>query len=57
MTTIQEVTERLRAEYVEMPGLQLKAQEVQSFFGIERAMCQMVLDTLGNAKFLCVYAD
>ncbi len=57
MKTIQDVTQRVRAEYLEMPGLQLKAEQVQRLCGIERTTCQMVLDTLVNAKFLCVKAD
>ena len=48
----QEVLERLRAEYLEMPGLQLTVEQVQRLCGIERAMCRVVLDTLVEAKFL-----
>jgi hypothetical protein len=40
-----------------MPGLRLKADQVQRLCGIERSMCQMVLDTLVDAKFLCVKTD
>ena len=54
MRTIDDVIERLRAEYLEMPGLRLKAEQVQRLCGIERTICQMSLDSLVNAKFLCV---
>jgi hypothetical protein len=57
MTTVQDVTKRVRAEYLEMPGLRLKAEQVQRLCGIEPTMCLMVLDTLVNAKFLYVKAD
>jgi hypothetical protein len=57
MTTVQDVTYRLRAEYLEMPGLRLKAEQAQRLCGIERTMCQTVLDTLVNAKFLYVKPD
>jgi len=57
LKTIQDVTQRVRAEYLEMPGMRLKAEQVQRLCGIERTTCQMVLDTLVNAKFLCVKAD
>jgi hypothetical protein len=54
MRTIEEVTDRVRAEYLEMPGLRLKAEQVQRLCGIEQRTCQVVLDTLLDAKFLCV---
>ena len=57
MTTLQVITERVRAEYLEMPGLRLNAEQVQRLCGIERAMCLTVLHTLVDAKFLCVKAD
>ena len=45
---------RIRAEYLEMPGLRLTLPQVQRLCGIERTVCQMVLDSLVNEKFLCV---
>ena len=57
MTTIQSGIQRVRAEYLEMPGLRLKAEQVQRLCGIERTSCQTVLDTLVSARFLYVKAD
>ena len=57
MRTIEDLTQRVRAEYMEMPGLLLKSEQVERLCGIERTICQMVLDSLVNAKFLCVKAD
>ena len=57
MRTIQDAIQRVRAEYLEMPGLRLKAEQVQRLCGIERTSCQTVLDTLVNAEFLYVKAD
>jgi endonuclease III len=57
MRTIEDVLQRLRAEYLEMPGLRLKTDQVQRLCGIERNMCQMVLETLVDARFLCVTPD
>jgi hypothetical protein len=54
MRTIDEVLNRLRAEYLEMPGLQLKREQVERLCGIERALCQLVLDALVDEQFLCV---
>jgi hypothetical protein len=54
---VQDVLNRLRAEYLEMPGLRLKPEQVQRLCGIERTMCQLVLDSLLESKFLCVTSD
>ena len=53
----QEVLNRLRAEFLEMPGLRLKSEQVQRLCGVERTICQLVLDSLVDAKFLCVKSD
>jgi hypothetical protein len=45
---------RVRAEFLEMPGLRLTFQQTQRLCGIERAMCQWTLDTLVDAKFLSI---
>jgi hypothetical protein len=44
--------ERIRGEYLEMPGLCLTLQQAQRLFGIERLACQEVLDALIEMKFL-----
>jgi hypothetical protein len=48
---------RIRAEYLEMPGLRLTLEQARRLCGVERALCQMVLDALVNEKFLSVKAD
>jgi hypothetical protein len=40
------IRSRVRAEYVEMPGMRLTLEQVQRLCGIERALCQTVLDAL-----------
>jgi hypothetical protein len=57
MGRIHELIRRVRAEYLEMPGLRLKAEQVQRLCGIEPTICQMVLDALVNELFLCVTPD
>ena len=57
MRTVQDVINRLRAEYLEMPGLRLKSEHVQHLCGIERTMCQLVLNSLLASNFLCVEPD
>jgi hypothetical protein len=52
--TVQAVIERVRAEFMEMPGLRLTPEQVQRLCGVERLLCARVLDTLVETKFLCV---
>jgi hypothetical protein len=54
MRTVDDVRERVRAEYLEMPGLHLTIDQVQRLCGIERRMCTTVLDHLVEEHFLCV---
>lgn len=53
----QAVLERIRAEYLEMPGMTLKLEQVQRLCGVERSVCKIVLDTLVETKFLCLKSD
>ena len=47
---------RIRAEYLEMPGMSLTLDQVQRLCGIELSTCRMVLDSLVATKFLHVKA-
>jgi hypothetical protein len=53
----QRVLARPRAEYLEMPGMKLTIEQVERLCGIEAAMCQLVLDALVKASFLCLKSD
>ena len=53
----ERLLERIRAEYLEMPGLCLTPEQMQRLCGVERALCQAVLDSLVDAKFLCLKAN
>ncbi len=57
MKTIQDVLNRLRGEFLEMPGLRLKPHQVQRLCHVERTVCQKVLDVLVEEKFLARDAD
>jgi hypothetical protein len=48
--------ERVRAEYLEMPGLRLTLEQAQRLCGVERALCRSILEELVNTRFLCVRA-
>ena len=43
---------RIRAEYLEMPGMRLTIPQVQRLCGGERAVCKEVLDRLVKERFL-----
>ena len=49
--------DRLRAEFLEMPGLRLTADQVHRLCGVERAACSWALDTLVEERFLSVRPD
>jgi hypothetical protein len=53
----EELRERIRGEYLEMPGLRLTLEQMQRLGGVERTLCQMVLAALVDEKFLCVKSD
>ena len=57
MTTLDDVVNRLRAEFLEMPGLRLTAGQVQRLCGVERTLCQLGLDSLVATKFLYLKSD
>src|SRR4051812_40926363 len=50
------IIERIRAEYLEMPGLRLTPAQAQRLCGIDGTICQAVLDALVDARFLAVNA-
>ena len=54
---MQAILERLRAEFLEMPGLRLTAQQVHRLCGVEQKTCRAVLDALVSEKFLCAKPD
>ena len=48
---------RIRAEYLEMPGLRLTLEQAQRLCGVERTLRKALLDALVDAKFLCIKPD
>ena len=54
---MQATLERLRAEFLEMPGLRLTPEQVHRLCGVERKTCRAVLEALVDQKFLCAKAD
>ena len=48
---------RIRAEFLEMPGMRLKLEQVQRLCGVDGTMCEKLLDLLVDEGFLCVRSD
>jgi hypothetical protein len=44
--------ERIRAEYLEMPGLHLTTRQAQRLWGLDESTCAAVLVALEKEKFL-----
>jgi hypothetical protein len=54
---MHDTIERLRAEFLEMPGLRLTVDQVHRLCGVERRLCSDVLDVLVREQFLCLKSD
>jgi hypothetical protein len=54
---IEDMRDRLRAEFLEMPGLCLKLGQVQRLCGVEQTICQRALDMLVDEAFLRAKED
>ena len=53
----QRVLDRIRAEYLEMPGMKLTPAQLQRLCGIEQTMCTLALESLVKAHFLTLKSD
>jgi len=53
----QQLIERVRAEYLEMPGLRLTAPQAQRLCGLDPATCRAVLQALVDLRFLRANED
>jgi hypothetical protein len=49
---LEELLERVRGEYREMPGLRLTSLQAQRLFGLESLSCAAVLGALVKESFL-----
>jgi hypothetical protein len=52
LTSDPDVLQRIRAEYLEMPGLKLTAAQAQRLWNLNRTTCEGLLGRLVDAKFL-----
>ena len=52
-----QILQRIRAEYLEMPGLTLRPEQVQRLCGVDRSLCETALAMLVESGFLSVRPD
>ena len=46
------ILRRVRAEFLEMPGLKLTVSQAQRLWGMDRQTCAMLIDELTTSRFL-----
>ena len=51
------ILQRIKSEYIEMPGLALRPEQVQRLCGVDGASCQTVLEALVETGFLSKRSD
>lgn len=52
VSTPEETLRRVRAEFLEMPGLKLTVPQAQRLWGFDRHTCEAVIEELTEARFL-----
>jgi hypothetical protein len=57
LNRFEEVLRRVRAEYLEMPGMILRPEQVERLCGVDRSLCRMILDSLVQSGFLRMRLD
>lgn len=51
-TSLHSLTDRIRGEFLEMPGLQLSVAQAARLWGLDAAACRQVIDALVDAAVL-----
>ena len=54
---IDDVLQRIQGEFIEMPGLRLTPAQAQRLWGLDRHICDQLLEALVKAKFLSQTRD
>jgi hypothetical protein len=52
-----ETIRRVRAEFLEMPGLKLTIPQAQRLWGVDRPTCEALIDELTASRFLSKTRD
>jgi len=53
----EETLRRVRAEFLEMPGLKLTVPQAQRLWGVDRSTCEALIEELTEARFLSKTRD
>ena len=48
---------RVRSEFLEMPGLRLRVEQAQRLWNLDRSSCELLLSSLVESKFLRRFSD
>jgi hypothetical protein len=54
---IEDVLQRIQGEFIEMPGLRLTPAQARRLWGLEREVCDQLLQALVSAEFLSQTRD
>ena len=57
MSPSMSLVKRVRAEFIEMPGLRLRVEQAQRLWNLDRTSCELLLRSLVDAKFLSCGPD
>jgi hypothetical protein len=57
MSPTPSLINRIRCEFIEMPGLRLRIEQAQRLWNLDRALCENVLRSLVETNFLRQYRD
>jgi hypothetical protein len=49
---IEHIVRRIRSEFLEMPGLQLTVRQASRLWGLERSVCESLIESLVACAFL-----
>jgi hypothetical protein len=57
MSPTPSLLNRVRSEFIEMPGLRLRIEQAQRLWNLDPKMCERVLQSLVEANFLVQCGD
>jgi hypothetical protein len=57
MSPTPSLLNRIRSEFIEMPGLRLRIEQAQRLWNLDRLQCERVLQSLVETNFLRQYQD
>jgi hypothetical protein len=52
MSPSSRLVNRIKSEFIEMPGLRLRIEQAERLWNLDRTSCELLLEALVDAKFL-----